>query len=32
MNNTFGFLKEFPKNQFGLYIVYKLFTFDYLFC
>ncbi len=31
MNNTFGFLKEFPKNQVGLYIVYELFTFDNLF-
>jgi len=31
MDNIFGFLKEFPKNQEGLYIVYELFTFDNLF-
>ena len=27
----FEFLKEFPQNREGLYIVYELFTFDNLF-
>ena len=27
----FEFLKEFPQNTEGLYIVYELFTFDNLF-
>ena len=31
MSHEFDFLKYFPKNQEGLYIVYELFTFDNLF-
>ncbi len=31
MKQGLGFLKKFPKDRNGLYIVYELYTFDNLF-
>ena len=31
MMNDLNFLREFPKDRNGLYIVYELYTFDNLF-
>lgn len=31
MKEDFDFLKQFPKDRSGLYIVYELYTFDNLF-
>lgn len=31
MRQDLGFLKKFPKDDDGLYIVYELYTFDNLF-
>ncbi len=31
MNQGLSFLKKFPKDRNGLYIVYELYTFDNLF-